>query len=252
MLESSSPMKLTILGSGTLVPNGDRNSAGYFVETADAQVMLDCGAGTLHALARYGLPWERMTHVFVSHFHVDHIGELASLFHAFRYGLQTPRIEPLVVIGPRGLDRVMEGLRHAFGAKLFDPQFPVEVRMLEPGQTVELGPGSILSVAKTPHTEESLAVRIEGAGRVICYTGDTSFSEDLSSFFSLADVLISECSFLARRGGVAHLSVEDAARMASLAKAVRLVVTHFYFEVNKGRTGARDSTILRRASIDRA
>ncbi|MEK6302503.1 MAG: ribonuclease Z [Acidobacteriota bacterium] len=225
-------MKLTILGSGTLVPNGQRNSAGYFVETADARMMLDCGAGSVHALARYGLPWERMTHLFVSHFHVDHIGELASLFLAFRHGLRAARNEPLVVLGPRGLDRVMEGLRLAFGAKLFDPKFPVELEMLAPGESVELGPASVLSVAKTKHSEESLAVRIDSGGRAVCYTGDTSYSKDLAGFFTGTDVLVSECSFRARREGVAHLSVEDAARMAAQAKAVRLVVTHFFFDVN--------------------
>ena len=92
-------MKLTILGSGTVVPNGLRNSAGYFVELPDARVMMDCGAGTVHALARYNCPWERMTHLFVSHFHVDHIGELASLFFAFRYGMKQERSEPLTIIG---------------------------------------------------------------------------------------------------------------------------------------------------------
>ena len=63
-------MKLTILGSGTVVPSGTRNSAGYFVELPEARIMLDCGAGNLHALARYELPWQRMTHLFISHFHV--------------------------------------------------------------------------------------------------------------------------------------------------------------------------------------
>src|SRR5262245_56975931 len=99
MIESAS-MKLTILGSGTLIPNGSRNSAGYFVELPDARIMLDCGAGTLHALARYGLPWERTTHLFISHFHVDHIGELASLLFAFRHGTRASRSEPLTLIGP--------------------------------------------------------------------------------------------------------------------------------------------------------
>ena len=135
-------MKLTILGSGTLVPNGERNSAGYFVEAPDARVMMDCGAGTVHALARYGLPWELMSHLFVSHFHVDHIGELASLLFAFRHALTTTRSEPLIIVGPFGLDRVMEGLRQAYGSTLFDPKFPVEVRMIAPGERVELGPAA--------------------------------------------------------------------------------------------------------------
>src|SRR6185503_9831650 len=96
-------MKLTILGSGTVVPNGERNSSGYFVEAGDVRLMMDCGAGTLHALARYGLDWQRLTHIFLSHFHVDHIGELASLFFAFRHGLTRPRTAPLTLIAPRGI-----------------------------------------------------------------------------------------------------------------------------------------------------
>ncbi|MFY9610550.1 MAG: ribonuclease Z [Blastocatellia bacterium] len=226
-------MKLTILGSGTGVPNGERNSAGYFVETADARVMMDCGAGTVHALARYALPWERMTHLFVSHFHVDHIGELASLFFAFRHGLRTARTEPLTVLGPRGLDQVTTGLKQAFGSTLFDTRFPVQLRILAPGERVALGPDTILSVAKTPHTDESLAVRIDSGGGSVCYTGDTGYTEELADFFSETDVLISECSFRTRRKGVAHLSIEDAARIAAQANAARLVATHFYFDVNE-------------------
>jgi ribonuclease BN (tRNA processing enzyme) len=225
-------MKLTILGSGTGAPNGERNSAGFFVETADARVMVDCGAGTLHALARWDLPWERMTHLFVSHFHVDHIGELASLFFALRHGLRTARSEPLTVIGPRGLERVITGLKQGFGSSLFDTSFPVEVRILAPGELVNLGPDSTLSVAKTPHTDESLAVRIDSGAKSLCYTGDTGYSAELADFFSETDLLISECSFRERREGVAHLSIEDAARIAAQAKAARLVVTHFYFDVN--------------------
>ena len=226
-------MKLTILGSGTGVPSGSRNSAGYFVELPDARVMMDCGAGTMHALARYGLPWEQMTHLFVSHFHVDHIGELAPLLFAFRYGMKTDRSEPFTIIGPRGLDRVMDGLKMAFGSKLFEGKFPISVRMTAPGQRLELGGGSTLSVAKTPHTQESLAVRIENRGRTLCYTGDTDYSEELAGFFNQAGVLISECSFREPRDGVRHLSVRQAGRLAAQAEVAKLIVTHFYFDVDE-------------------
>src|SRR5262245_27374394 len=116
--DENNQMKLTILGSGTVVPNGQRNSAGYFVEAPGLRLMMDCGAGTLHALSRYNLPWERMTHVFVSHFHVDHVGELASLFAAFRNGMSVNREEPLTLIGPQGLQQVVDGLQAAFGPNL--------------------------------------------------------------------------------------------------------------------------------------
>ena len=226
-------MKLTILGSGTVVPSGTRNSAGYFVELPEARIMLDCGAGTLHALARYELAWQRMTHLFISHFHVDHVGELAPLFFALKYGMKNKRSEPFTLIGPSGLERVMDGLRMAFGPTLFEPGFPVNVRFVGPGDKLKLGGGAILSVAKTPHTEESLAVRIESSGRVICYTGDTAFSDELAQFFNSADVLVSECSFREPREGVQHLSISQVACLASRAKVAKLVVTHFYFDVDE-------------------
>lgn len=226
-------MKLTILGSGTAVPDGARNSSGYFVEAAGARVMMDCGAGTVHALARYGLPWEQMTHLFISHFHIDHVGELASLFFAFRHGMRTARTEPLTIIGPHGLERVMEGLQQTFGENLFAPQFPVVLRLLTPGEGVALSPDCALAVEKTPHTKESLAVRIDCGASAIGYTGDTDYSTAVSRFFSRASLLISECSFRERRPGVAHVAVRDVARMAALAEVERLVVTHFYFDVNE-------------------
>ena len=226
-------MKLTILGSGTSVPNGERNSSGYFVELPGALIMLDCGAGTLHALARYRLPWERITHLFVSHFHVDHIGELASLFFALKYGMKYKRTEPFTLVGPRGIDQVVEGLKMAFGAKLFQASFPIGVHIVNGGDTMDVAPGSTLSFAKTPHTDESLAVRVESGDRVICYTGDTEYSEELAGFFDRSDLLISECSFREPREGARHLSVGQAARLAALAEVKKLIVTHFYFDVDE-------------------
>lgn len=233
------PVRITILGSGTAAPNGFRNSAGYLVQTSDANVMLDCGAGTVHALARYGLPWEQITHLFVSHFHVDHIGELASLFFAFKWGREVDRDRAITVVGPQGLDQLMDGLDRALGPRLFEPGFPVNLTLLNPGESLSLSREATLTVAKTPHTRESLAVRISAGGRSVCYTGDTGYSEDLPDFFRGADLLISECSFLEKRNGVSHLSVDEVAVMAERAGVANLVVTHFYFPVDEGKLQAR-------------
>jgi ribonuclease BN (tRNA processing enzyme) len=225
-------MNLTILGSGTVVPDGNRNSAGYFVQLPETKLMLDCGAGTLHALDRYHLPWQEMTHLFISHFHVDHIGELASLFFAFKHGMRISRTRPLILIAGRGIERVMKALKEAFGDDLFQPRFAVNLQVVEPGDTIDLGSNSKLLVAKTPHTSESLAVRIESSGSSLCYTGDTGYSDHLAEFFADANVLISECSFLEPRDGVPHLAVKDVAALAQRARVRRLIVTHFYFEVD--------------------
>jgi ribonuclease BN (tRNA processing enzyme) len=226
-------MRFTILGSGTIVPDGTRNSSGYFLELPNTRIMLDCGAGTLHALARYQLPWEQMTHLFISHFHADHIGELASLLFAFNYGTKTPRSAPFTIIGPVGVNDLISHLDNAFGGKLLQTKFPVDIRVLEPGERLELGTASHLSVCKTPHTAESLAVRIETSEHSLCYTGDTAYTDVLANFFRGSDVLVSECSFQEPREGLRHLSVREAARLAAHADVATLILTHFYFDVDE-------------------
>jgi len=195
--------------------------------------MLDCGAGTLHALARYQRPWEQVTHLFISHFHADHIGELASLLFAFSYGAKAARSEPFTIIGPDGLQAVLDALDTAFGGKLLKTKFPIKVITLSSGQTLQLGTMSELSVCKTPHTAESLAVRIDTNDYSLCYTGDTAYSDDLVDFFIGADVLISECSFREPRDDVRHLSVLEASRLAGRANVGTLILTHFYFDVDE-------------------
>ena len=233
-------MKVTILGSGTVVPDGSRNSSGYFVETPLVRMMMDCGAGTVHALARYGVPWEGMTHLFISHFHADHVGELASLMFAFKWGMKAgmknTRTQPLTLLGPAGLDRMLKALDDALDLRLAELRFPVVSRELEPGDQYQLAADCMLSVAKTPHTRVSLAARIDETridhdSRSICYTGDTAYSEDLARFFAGTDLMISECSYEQPNPDVAHLSVREVSMMAEQARAVRLVVTHFYFDV---------------------
>ncbi len=228
-------MRLTILGSGTSAPDGARNSASYFLEHGGVRMLMDCGAGAVHALARFAAPWESMTHIALSHYHVDHAGELAPLFQGLKYGMSRPRSEPLLLMGPVGLNRVMQGLEHAFGSELFRVKFPFETRIIAPGDVVALDDDTLFKVAKTPHTEESVAFRIEAGGRALCYTGDTAYSESLSGFFADADVLISECSFEESREGGLHLSIAEAGRLAARARAKKLVVTHFYFHVDEAK-----------------
>lgn len=223
-------MKLVVLGSGTCVPSGVRRSSGYWVEAGDARVRLDCGAGTVHAMAAHGLPWQRLSHQFISHFHVDHAGELAALLFAFQHGRAGPRVEPLTLVGPRGLDALLTGLAAAFGSDLRKQDFPLVTRELAPGGELALAPGARLRVHKTPHTAESLAVRLESAGKALGYTGDTAPSAELAEFFAGVDLLLGECSFVADARGTRHLTAPDLAALARDAGAAHLVATHSYFD----------------------
>jgi ribonuclease BN (tRNA processing enzyme) len=227
-------MKLVVLGSGTSMPHASRNSAGFWVETDQARILLDCGAGTLHAMPRFGVAWAEVSHVFLSHFHLDHIAELPALLFALKHAPGVDdRQSPLWIMGPVGTARLLESWEAAVGYSLLRLKWPVRVQELHPGQSYALSNGHSLEVHRTPHTGESLAVRLEVQGRTLCYTGDTAYAEDLSRFFHGADVLIAECSFARRREGLNHLSVPEVAEMARAARVSRLLVTHRYPELDQ-------------------
>jgi ribonuclease BN (tRNA processing enzyme) len=184
----------------------------------------------MHAMTRFGLPWESITHQFISHFHLDHCGELPGLLWCYRFGRRAPRTTPLEILGPVGLRALVEQTSALHGANLFDQDFPVTIHELKPGESVALGDDIVLSVGKTLHTAESLAVRVESGGQSIGYTGDAMWTDDLPRFFGGVDVLVAECSWIELPPGSRHLSLADNARLGREAGAGRLVPTHCYFD----------------------
>src|SRR5579872_1015241 len=56
-------MQLVILGTGTAAPSARRTAAGYWVDAGPIHLLMDCGAGALHHAARFGVPWQTVTHV---------------------------------------------------------------------------------------------------------------------------------------------------------------------------------------------
>lgn len=223
-------MRLTVAGCGTVVPEADRASSCHWVEEGDVRLMMDCGFGAVQALARTGLPWSRVTHLFLTHFHADHVGALPGLFFALRHGIHPERTAaPLEVWGPVGTRALFDGLASALGEFLLDPGFPVSIRELEPGASIAAG-DLVVTCRKVPHTAESIALRVDSTanGAALVYTGDTGPDEALAAFTEGVDVLLAECSLPDELVGENHLSPARVARLARRAGVGRLVATHIY------------------------
>jgi ribonuclease BN (tRNA processing enzyme) len=146
---------------------------------------------------------------------------------ALRHALQPPRSEALDIWGPKGTRRLFDRLSRALGSWLVEPGFPVRFHEVHPDEPVRIGDLRV-SVARTPHTDESLAYRFEGGGVALGYTGDTGPSDDLARFFRGVDLLLAECSLPDDIALNIHLSPAGLARMAVAAGAKRLAVTHVY------------------------
>ena len=220
-------MRLTIVGSGTAAPTPERVCSGYWVEAGDERLLLDCGAGVVHGMARLGLPWPELDHLLITHFHNDHIGDIPMLLFALKWGVEGGRTDPLTIWAPHGIGERLRAMEAAFGDHVADPGFPVVIREAVPEDTFEIGPLTV-RVASTRHTDASLAYRLEDADGALGYTGDTGPSEPLASFMADVDVLIAECSLPDELAIETHLSPSSLAVLAAGAAPGRLVVTHVY------------------------
>ncbi|MDE2874291.1 MAG: ribonuclease Z [Gemmatimonadota bacterium] len=238
---------LTVIGSGTLVPSGERSSACHLLETRDHGLLLDAGPGAVHGMARHGKPWWKVTHVVFTHYHADHFGDFPHLLFALRWAPPSPRSRPLHVIGPPGLTDRVAALRRAFGDFIVDPGFEVAFH--------EVGGGSWegadadaprLRFLPVPHTESSVAVRVTTRGRSLGYTGDTGPDPALGPFFRGVDLLVSECAQADPPLSPSHLSPASVAAMARSARPGTLVLTHLYPPLD----GASAARLVRDAGYD--
>jgi ribonuclease BN (tRNA processing enzyme) len=102
---------------------------------------------------------------------------------------------------------------------------------IKPEEQFEFVRGLTAQTMKTPHTKESLALRLRYSdGKRFVYTSDTGFTEGLGEFGKEADVLLMECSFRRNKPLQTHLELTEAMGLAKKCDPGKLVLTHLYPE----------------------
>lgn len=225
-------MKLTILGSGTSVPHAKRSSSGYWLETEKGKLLLDCSASAVHRLAQENLDWANLDSIWISHFHLDHVGGLAPFLFGTKYAPETAeRTKPLQIFGSKGLKNLLESFDKANNYRLLEQNFTVEITEVEPLEKFRILEDAEAVAAKTPHTPESCAIHIRDAdGKTLVYTADTGIEKSLGAFARNVDLFVTECSFVKNKAVETHLELADAMFLARYSEAKKVVLTHLYPE----------------------
>lgn len=182
-------------------------------------------------MAANGLDWPNLDAIWISHFHLDHVGGLAPLLAGTKHAAQMKqRIKPLRIYGPAGLRKLIDAFSDAYNYRLLEQPFPVEIFEIKTLEPFGILSGVEATAVKTPHTPESHAIHIRDSKRTLVYTADTGFDESLSALANQVDLFILECSFVKDKPAQKHLELAEAIHLIRKAKPKRAMLTHFYPE----------------------
>ncbi len=241
-------MRVTILGAGTAIPAKDRSPAGIYAQVGREHLLLDAGPGTLQRLHAAGGSFLHLDRIFLTHFHLDHCLDMATMLFALRIP-QPVRKKPLAIYGPHGLKTLYRKLNSAFegwleppvyragqlaafpiagGQKMKGtPMYPLAIQELGE-QTLRLN-GYTVTTRRVDHYQTgAIGYRLQSGGKVLAYSGDTDTCQAIVELGKGADLLILECSMPDERKAGGHLTPSECGYIAAAARCKHLALTHFY------------------------
>lgn len=124
-------LDVCLLGTGGMMPLPYRWLTAMMARYNGSTILIDCGEGTQIAVKEKGWSFKPIDVICFTHYHADHISGLPGLLLTMG---NAERTEPLTLIGPRGLERVVSALR------MIAPELPFSieyVELSEPKETIE-------------------------------------------------------------------------------------------------------------------
>jgi ribonuclease BN (tRNA processing enzyme) len=220
-------MKLQFLGSGDAFGSGGRFNTCMIVEGAATRFLLDCGASSLIAMKRYGIRPDSIDTILITHLHADHFGGLPYFILDAQF---SKRSVPLTIAGPTGLGRRLTEAMDVFfpQSSQIVQKFAVRIRELEPRVQTLLNNVSVTPyVVSTTHVANSLsfALRVETEGRIVTYSGDADWCEDLAEAAYEADLFVCEAYFYEKEIRY-HLNLKTLEKHLPEIRPKRLILTH--------------------------
>ena len=137
-------LDICLVGTGGMMPLPRRWLTALMTRYNGSSLLIDCGEGTQVAIKEKGWSFKPIDVICFTHYHGDHISGLPGLLLTMG---NADRKEPLTLIGPRGLERVVNALR------VIAPELPFDIKFIEitqPEQVRELN-GYRITAFKVNH-----------------------------------------------------------------------------------------------------
>ena len=137
-------LDVCLVGTGGMMPLPRRWLTALMTRYNGISLLIDCGEGTQVAIKEKGWSFKPIDVICFTHYHGDHISGLPGLLLTMG---NADRTEPLTLVGPKGLERVVNALR------VIAPELPFEIKFIEitqPEQVIELN-GYRITAFKVNH-----------------------------------------------------------------------------------------------------
>ncbi len=219
-------LNVTFLGSGDAFGSGGRFQTCIYVDAGAHRLLLDCGASSLIAMKRQGLHPTLVDTILLTHLHGDHFGGLP--FFILDAQLISRRTNPITVAGPPGLEsRIRDSMEILFpGSSHARLRFLLRFLELEEKKPTTIGPSRVIPFRVIHESgAPSYALRIECEGKIIAYSGDTEWTDELLPAAQGADLFICEAYFFNKKVKY-HLDYETLNAHRTALGCRRLILTH--------------------------
>ncbi|MCR5415662.1 MAG: ribonuclease Z [Pseudobutyrivibrio sp.] len=115
-------LDVCLLGTAGMMPLPNRWLTSCLFRYNGEGLLVDCGEGTQVALREAGFSPNPISVICITHFHADHVSGLPGFLLSMG---NSDRVEPVTIIGPKGVERVVNALR------VIAPELPFEIRFHE-------------------------------------------------------------------------------------------------------------------------
>jgi len=258
-------MHIILCGTGSPIPDPNHGQACVAIIVSGQIILVDTGDGAYNTLQFLKLPIDRISKIFITHFHSDHIADLGQVINR---SWISGRTHPLDIYGPEGIQQVVDGFEqvyaldagyraehHGENMQLENRRVRVNVfnfASLEEAVTILEEDGLTVSSFSVEHqpAEPAVGYRFDYDGKTLLISGDTVSNRNVERYSQNADILIHDVMNKELNGHIAsllqamdnknlqrmgemledtlsyHIDAAELGKLAERAHVKRLVLTH--------------------------
>jgi ribonuclease BN (tRNA processing enzyme) len=211
-------VKLTVVGCSPSWPNPGSAHSGYLLEDDGKKLLVDCGPGVLPRL-REAEGWPHVEAIVITHFHLDHCGDLVAWLWGHLSGPLRGRPGPDLWLPPGGRGDLAQL------APRFDEVFTAQ-------EYAEDEPFAVTGFTVTPqavahYDQPTFGLRVEAGAKTVAFSADSGPTPALVELARDSDLFLCEATLGEPEGELrGHLEAREAAAIALQANAKRMLLVH--------------------------